>query len=171
MNFELRPWTHPDNYMGPRWEGWFIHLSQHRDSEILVESNFNVAVAAFEKLPEVKLVGDDVMPDGDTRSFIVVRDAHWAVGWNEWIAIHPSNKAAMALAEAQCARLNNYPILDEMDVSERENDSRNVTWAGMRIKDRLEAMKRYAPEVPILAARHPWVPDNNGHLDEYLTGE
>lgn len=49
-----------------------------------------------------------------------VRESHWAVGWVEWIAIHESNKLAIAEAEAMQEEMEGYPVLDETHWSEME---------------------------------------------------
>lgn len=43
----LTPWTVPDSWFGKHWHGWFVGLSQHRDSDALDRSNFRAALEAL----------------------------------------------------------------------------------------------------------------------------
>lgn len=114
----LKRWTMPDSYFGATWPNHYsAGVGQSRDSDCLEESNF----AAM-----LKEVG------GESDIVTVVRELHWAVGWVEWIAIEAdgtdeSNKA-LRLADAAKGRLEDYPILDENDCSEREIEAANQTW-------------------------------------------
>jgi hypothetical protein len=65
---------------------------------------------------------------GESETVIVVREGHWAVGWVEWIAIHATDDKALQIADANVARLENYPVLDESDWSEREMETANEVW-------------------------------------------
>jgi hypothetical protein len=65
---------------------------------------------------------------GESETVIVVRESHWAVGWIEWIAIHEDDAAALAIADEQQERLQNYSVLDEDDSCQRENDAANDVW-------------------------------------------
>ena len=71
------------------------------------ESNFNVA------LEMLGGEGDDVS---------VLRFGHWANGWFELLLVRP-NSAAETIAKKIEAKLDDYPILDEMDLSQRESDN------------------------------------------------
>lgn len=109
----LNIWTLPECYYGEHWEDYFVFLGQHRDSDDLAQSNFAVGL---------KELG------GESETVLVVREGHWAVGWVEWIAIHKDDEAALRKADAMKERLEDYPILDEEDFSEREMESANSVW-------------------------------------------
>jgi hypothetical protein len=86
-------------------DGWAIGpVSQHRDSDALEASNFAAAVRALGG------EGDDVQ---------VVRFRHWAVGWVEEISFRLGSQAAEIAHVLACA-LDDYPVLDDDDLSERE---------------------------------------------------
>lgn len=121
----MKLWTHPANYAGATWEGWYVFLVQHRDSDCLTRSNFRCALKALEAIMSPDSVPND--PD-ESATVLVVQENHWAVGWVEWIAVHPSDVKAVALAEEMEARLENYPILDEDDFSELEMEEANEVW-------------------------------------------
>jgi len=92
-------------YYGER-EGWLIALSQHRDSEALDRSNFAVISADLRgRFP------DDVA---------IESTSHFLVGWVEYLLVSPDNADAVAAAEAWRDRLADYPVADEMNLSEIE---------------------------------------------------
>jgi len=72
---------------------------------------------------------DPVPGDPDeAATVLVVSENHWAVGWVEWIAIHESDKAAIAESERIESALESYPVLDEEDFSDREMNEANEVW-------------------------------------------
>ena len=128
---------------------------QSRDSDCLEQSNFAVMLAAL---------------GGETEKVVVVRESHWAVGWVEWIAIHEADTAALKIADGQCERLTNYPILDEDDFGEREFEAQCETWANAGLQGRMEYCRRAG--ISIFAARREELPeDDNGRLGELLLGD
>lgn len=101
----LKPWSMPSNYFGATHEGSYVFLGQHRDSDVLTRSNFEVAL---ERL------------GGESDTVEVIREGHWAVGWVEWIKICASDENALKLADEMCADLDDYPVLDEQAFSDKE---------------------------------------------------
>jgi hypothetical protein len=79
-------------------EGWLQTFTQHRDSDAIERSNWDVLDLEFAaKYP------DDV---------IIERFNHWAVGWTEVMLVRPGS-VAVAVAQTYAERLDDYPILDE----------------------------------------------------------
>lgn len=94
----LRRWTHPDNYAGATWEGFYSSgFGRSRDSDCLEETNFQVA---WERLSAI------------SENVQMVHESHWAVGWVEWIAIPADDAPALKLADSLRARYESYPCLD-----------------------------------------------------------
>lgn len=153
MEHTVRPWSHPECYLGATWEGWYsAGFGRSRDSDVLEESNFETV---WEELKV--LANPDGITDGDETEVTdirIVREGHWAVGWVEWIAIHGSNTVALDAARELCKRANDYPVLDENDWSNREWNRANEYWESESVNGRLRWLKDYAPEVPCFAARH-----------------
>lgn len=101
----LRRWRTPRYYHGESWDGWYAAPVGHsRDSDTVESSNWQVQL---ERIPESETVQ-------------VVSENHWAVGWVEWLAIHESDRGALAEAERVGDELENYPILDEDHHSQLE---------------------------------------------------
>ena len=163
-----RPWVRPSNYIGATWDGWLMFLGRNRDSDLLTNHNFDTALKALcalnSRLPE----GSD---DNSEMTVTTVREGHWACGWVEWIAIHPSNEAAVRLAEDLAAQLDSYPVLNEDRFSEKEHEEAQDNWCQLSMKERIDLIKRYGyGKISILAARHDWIPQNdNGSIYEALT--
>lgn len=114
----LRKWTLPDNYIGELWPNHYsAGVGQSRDSSCLEQSNFAIMLSRL---------------GGESETITVVRESHWAVGWVEWIAIEADesdeSNAALAIADEICEKLKDYPILDEDDFFEREQEEADSIW-------------------------------------------
>lgn len=93
---------------------WLVApVSQTRDSGPLDRSNFRVALASL---------------GGESETVEVHRFGHWGPGWFEIIVIDPADEARIADAEGMEAALSDYPVLNEMDFSELEQEEANETW-------------------------------------------
>ena len=115
-------------------QDWLVlPVFRNRDSEPLNESNFDTAL---------KIMG------GESDTVQVHRFGHWACGWFEIIIIHPSLAAEGEKIEEA---LDDYPVLDDDDLSRRELEAAEKMWAWMNLKERIEVCKRAG--VSILAAR------------------
>jgi len=114
----LKKWSMPRDYFGAVWPNHYsAGVGQSRDSDCLEESNFDAMLA---------LLG------GESDLVTVVRENHWACGWVEWIALEADGTAesdrALQIADEACARLADYPVLDESDWSEREHAAAAQVW-------------------------------------------
>ena len=83
---------------------WLVlPVTRNRDSGLLPQSNWACVDSSLENLEEWE----------------IVRFSHWACGWFEIIIVKPNSKAHQ-LASEIAERLENYPVLDEDDYSNRE---------------------------------------------------
>ena len=64
----MRHWQRANNYMGEDFSAYLVLLGRHRDSPILDNVNFDAAL---------ELLG------GESKTVLVERSSHWAVGWVE----------------------------------------------------------------------------------------
>ena len=94
-------------YFGERGD-WPIVLSVHRDSEDIDVSNFRVAQKRLEAI--------------DADNVAVERSSHWACGWIDRLLIAPDVPALAVEAKTIADQLEDYPILDEDDLGELENE-------------------------------------------------
>ena len=94
-------------------QGWLVLPTElNRDSEACVESNFDAAL---------------VILGGESDDVEVHRFNHWAVGWIEIIIVRPGSAADIEASKIE-ARLEDYPYLDEEDVSSREYEEFLSSW-------------------------------------------
>lgn len=92
-------------------QNWFVlPVSRTRDSGMLDESNFVCVVKAL---------------GGESETLEIHRFGHWGPGWFEIALIHPSREAEGEKIEAA---LSYYPVFDEADFSEREQEAILPAW-------------------------------------------
>ena len=136
----VRKWSMPENYTGETWPDYYSSgFGRSRDSDELEASNFNTALGEL---------------GGESETVLIVRENHWAVGWVEWIAIHESDAKALAIAEKLNERRDDYPVLDEGDLSEREQESASDIWRDCyNVRERIAYIRRYDSEFDFLNFR------------------
>jgi hypothetical protein len=140
-------WDSSANYAGKTdWDGWYCVLGWNRDSGLIDECNKDEAL---------KRLG------GEREGAVeVVRIGHWACGWCEYLAVHESDQNAMQEAESIREDVDNYPILNEDDFSNKEYEAAQDTWKDLlSIKERVELCQKAG--VNIFAARHDWIPQDD----------
>lgn len=150
----LKRWTMPRDYFGATWPDYYsAGVGQSRDSDCLEQSNFAAMLEAL---------------GGESETVLVVSEDHWAVGWVEWIAIHETDDAALAEADRLVEGLQDYPVLNEEDWSQRECDLAFETWDRASLRDRIYYCHRAG--LSIFAARKEWPEDDTGSLQQVLIG-
>lgn len=131
-------------------DNWAIIYTHHRDSGLLDQSNahiINKSLAPF--------------TDGDDPDVVMESHNHWAVGSIEGFSLRIFHDGKITdafrkyheLAEA----MDQYPILDESDYSERELEAtyENIPLAAWRVKDDYEDLPDdWADQV------YQWLSDN-----------
>lgn len=105
-----------NNYMGPDLSDWVILISKSRDAGPREESNFEVAL---------KEMGGEKEGRVEVFSF-----GHWACGHIDAVMIH--KRATFDLVKGMQIRnaLENYPVLDDSDMYEREHEEDLQNWDG-----------------------------------------
>ena len=94
-------------YIGKRYDEYYILVSHSRDSKILEESNYQSIKSFCEK---------------NSINFIEIRSNHWAVGWIESIGVREDDYDSIEKCEEILEKLEEYPIFDEEDFSQRESE-------------------------------------------------
>lgn len=144
----LNKWQGGKYYMGEDMSDHYVVLSQHRDSDIIAQSNFESAVRM---LTEV---------DPDSENFTICRFGHWAVGWMESIMV-PINAPyeIIGLCEDIVNSINQYPILDRDHHSEMKHDYIVGYWQTLDSEERAQILrdngengKRWRSNYPVGAA-------------------
>lgn len=132
----MKLWTRPNSYIGAEWQEYLVFLGQHRDSDSLTRSNFQVAL---ERLGE------------ESDTVLVVSENHWAVGWVEWIAIHKDDSKAIELATEMEESIEDYPILDETHYSNLEYTEAMDYWDSLSLSMKVDYCRDAG--VSVFAAR------------------
>jgi len=137
----LERWERPECFVAwsDHWahsEECFVFLGRHRESDIITETNFEVALLEL---------------GGESETVEVIREGHWAVGWVEWIAIHESDRVALENADKMAAALADYPVLDDEAVSEAEINAASEYWERESLAGRIQICRDAL--VSIFAAR------------------
>lgn len=115
---------------------WLIAYSVNRDSDALQRSNFRCFAKDLKALPEVKEW------QGEWCPVRIERSSHWACGWVDYLVIDPACTSAVARAEELRAALEDYPVLNEHDFSQEENDEANEVWRNCYdYKERIEYIR------------------------------
>lgn len=109
----LKLWTLPEYYAGDTFYDYYVGPGQHRDSDVLVRSNFASILRDL---------------GGESDTVLVIRAGHWAVGWVEFIAIHKDDDTALELADEIAGALEDYPVHDEEHFSELEAEEALQVW-------------------------------------------
>lgn len=100
---------------------WLVlPVAQNRDSGPLEQSNFAVALESL---------------GGESDVVQVHRFGHWANGWFEIIIVDPADKRAVTIAEDIERALEDYPVLDDSDFSEREHEDFLQSWSSFGASD------------------------------------
>jgi hypothetical protein len=89
-----------------------VPVGQNRDSGSFDQSNFETALA---------------MLGGESETVEVHRFGHWANGWFEIIIVKPNSKSETIGNEIETS-LEDYPLLDDDDHSEREWNAACEGW-------------------------------------------
>lgn len=127
----------------PLFDTWGLTLSTNRDADTLTDSNWQ---AALERMREEH-------PDGDWQ---VCRFNHWGVGWVKQLAVkvltdedtHPLDDDPIdndytpefqTIVEMK-HEMENYPVLDEEDLMEREHEEEVEFWVNWGLKTTKEAV-------------------------------
>lgn len=126
-----------------------------RDSSILEESNFRVALAAL----------SEADPSGSAHERHEFN--HWACGWFAIILIAPGGPAETAAADISAA-LADYPILDDEDLYLLEEEENQNSWENLDTRERIQLLNKLG--IHWLRARcgHWYDADTNGRLGDYL---
>lgn len=104
----LEMWSRPNHYIGDNFFDYYLTgIGQHRDSNCLERANFKAMLSAL---------------GGESKTVIVSRAGHWAVGWVECILIHQIDTKSLKLADQIMNTFEDYPVIDDGLLREEEND-------------------------------------------------
>jgi len=105
-------------------QDWIVApVSQTRDSGPINQSNFASAQSIL----------DDAKAEYEIHRF-----GHWGPGWFEIILVNPAFETVVEDIESS---LENYPVLDEDDLSQRERELANECWRNYGESDFVDAIR------------------------------
>jgi hypothetical protein len=128
---------------------WAIIYTHHRDSGLLDESNAAVIERAMQPFTE-----------GDDPDVLFERHVHWAVGHVDGFSVRVFKNGKITKAFESChtlaRQIDDYPILDESDYSDREFEAtlENIEDAAWRVKHDFELPEDWVAQV------YSWLSDN-----------
>lgn len=127
----------------PDRQAWLVApVSRNRDSGVLDQSNFAVAV---ERL------------GGESETVEVHRFGHWACGWYEIILVHPSKADLLRRIEDA---LEEHPVLDEDRHAQAERDAIEDAWSELSLRERIDFAVANGRS-KFAARRGPWDCNND----------
>jgi len=101
------------NYMGKTPEtDLYVLLGRNRDSDLLTESNWD---CALERL------------GGESETVEILRFGHWACGWLEYLCVRAESDSYKIAQDIE-SELESYPVLNQEDFSEREQNEACRVW-------------------------------------------
>jgi hypothetical protein len=149
-------WQHFDSFVWFRdrdledADEWAIFYTHHRDSGLLDQSNAAVIEQALEQFSE-----------GNDPDLVFESHNHWAVGHVDGFSVRVCDQqgevtAAFRAYHELVQQLEDYPILDESDYSEREYEAtiENIADAAWQLKHEFNLPEGWESEV------YSWLADN-----------
>jgi hypothetical protein len=142
-------------------EDWLVlPVMRTRDSGPMAQSNFE---AAWSLVEDASILDNELSCENH-------RFGHWGPGWFEIIIVRPESHCAKAADDIK-KRLENYPILDDEDCSDREWEGADEVWAKCySLRERVEMIHEHNERHPrfpvsVFAARHDSIPQgDNGEI-------
>lgn len=114
------------NYMGEVPDSdWLCVMTRSRDSDCLTESNWRVAI---------KMLG------GESENVRIDRFGHWACGWWESLSVKDGS-SSHSIGQDITEQIDSYPILDEDDFSELEEERAQEVWESFNDSERVQYMR------------------------------
>lgn len=179
-------WKTPSSYAGFSPIGDYLVYAKHRQSHLLDECNYDVALKWLRKVEE-KFDPPPEMPrehiyygargEGNDYSWVYTWSASCSlVGWHEYLMVRADAPTEILdLAEAILKDLDGYPVLDDDLFCQLEWDQTMKYWEDMSIRERLDTLQdlyRHEPQhMPsIFAVRDDCLPSRDDFLYEHLRG-
>lgn len=151
--FDCFVWDRATDLDGP--DDWAIIYTHHRDSGLLDQSNAAAVAAKLEPFT-----------DGDDPDAVPERHRHWACGWIDGFSIRVFRSGEITDAfrtyHELSRRLDDYPVLDETDYSNRQYEAtlQNIGEAAWRLGRRFRLPEGWPGSV------YEWLADHRPHAVE-----
>ena len=154
-------WEHPQYYFGFSPEGDYLIASKDRDSDILSESNYSVALNIL--TDAVKGESAECQEERDENGYIIRPDwvYEWRarcslVGWIDYLMVRKDAPESVLIAAAEIvSSLADYPVLSDDDYSDRKYQAVERYWEEMSLKERIEWCKDAGESIFAARNAHP----------------
>ena len=165
---ESTRWTTPSSYCGFNPIDDFVLYTKNRDSDSIELSNYDEFIATVKNELKVNIGGvlSNKQVDLEPGAYVYEwRAGHSACGWVDYLMLSkdaPENVKQIFLSMLEA--LEDHPVLNEDDLSEREWNNANYTWANCyNVRERAELIKKYSNPayVSIFAARRDYIPEGD----------
>jgi hypothetical protein len=139
-NFDCFVWFRKSELADP--DQWAVFYTQHRDSGLLDQSNASVIHQTLEPFSE-----------GDDPDVVFESHSHWAVGYIDGFSVRVFRDGEITEAFEKyhelAERMDDYPILDETDYSDREYEATldNIDDAAWKLKQQFELPEDWVGQV------------------------
>lgn len=128
-------------------QDWLVvDVVRTRDSGPLAESNFACTVRSMKEAYAAEPSAASTSEEDGRPDYEVHRFGHWGPGWFEIVIVRPGSACEKEAAEIEAA-LADYPIVDESDYSEREQEEANRVWSQYRQSDRIDYMRKHRSQM------------------------
>lgn len=126
-------------YWGERGN-WLVVSVIMRDSDCLSRSNYRCMIQLLGGKGTEGAKGNQEINDN-----VAIEEAsHWAVGWIQYLIINPAHAESVKIATEAIERLEDYPVLDESDYSELEQEEATEVWKNCyHPKERVEYIRKH----------------------------
>ena len=153
----LTKWSWPQYHAGLDWSDWYVVYGRNRDSGLRVESNYDTILTRLQQLDKKNPTCVEETACGPGGSGLqVAHDSVWTCGWCETIMVHESCTELLKEANRLRDQLEDYPILDEYDLSDRESTVAQEMWEWYSLKHKVDMCRRH--DISIFAARSKQYP-------------
>lgn len=130
----------------PLFKTWGMsHATRHRDSELLSQSNWDFIVRNITAI------------DPDQKHWEILQCSHSLVGWMDHLIFDTHYEPIVELLFELYNDERDYPVLDEMDYSERQYNTIYDYWKDCSLDERIDLCKDTG--ISIFVARKDDIPE------------
>lgn len=123
----IQRWERPDCYIGAEYPEYYVVIARTGQSGALEQSNFETAYESLAPLGGV----------------LIQTSKHWACGFIDLLLVHEDHEQTLYAADDLLRALEDYPVLDEEDFYNREQEEADESWQWYSERERLQHAREY----------------------------
>ena len=145
MKIDMPKWERASNYMGDDLSDCYMVIGHSRDSGLVAESNWEVALdRLFEKTDDGAVI--------ETDDIFIGRFGHWALGWIEGVLVRETaDEETLDKCNELYLSLMRYAVLDDDHFCQKESAYAQELWEDLSIEERVGLCQDV--KISIFAAR------------------